>query len=198
MNIQLDRQHIVDVLQSFAQKKKLYSSSPAIPHSGDSFFQQPLQVDQLDNCLKLNNLINRNDVFHFPYKKVPRIIPKVTLFNGVVYSNLYRESLIDINTTDNTKVLLGYVNKDNEFTDMRVQGGGLKPNYINQEFATNMFIGSYFDVGRFDGIPTQIQTTVIVELPQSILGSFTKLEIETAVYKYIAAGVYPIIRFYEG
>ena len=89
-----------------------------------------------------------------------------------------------------------------QLTDTRSRGGGLLrtigQNIINEIMPE---ANSYWDIGYWDGDPYPENGVVIIKLPRFILkshgGKLTKEEVEAAVEKHLAFGVFYIIEYIE-
>jgi hypothetical protein len=84
--------------------------------------------------------------------------------------------------------------EDDLLTDMRVQGGGVKNKFIAEQNGLNMWLGSYTDAGRYDGVPTGLGQIVVIEIPSALQAQKDRI-FETAK-KYLPSGIYPVIKFY--
>lgn len=78
------------------------------------------------------------------------------------------------------------------YTDVRVRGGGLAPQYQNIPQAT-----SFFDLGYWDGKPYPIGGALVVYLPLSILDTLSRSEIQGKVQATIPAGALAVIRYFD-
>jgi hypothetical protein len=86
-------------------------------------------------------------------------------------------------------------------SDIRIKGGGIRPNRIKEALNLQDEIQWFWDEGYWDGQSYPGMGAVIVEVPRSLLeevgGSFTRQQIQDAVEKHMAAGSHPIIRYYD-
>lgn len=89
-------------------------------------------------------------------------------------------------------------NNDLSITDTRTYGGGLKEDSIG-EFTEKKFNQSqyFLDIAKKDGIPYPGAGAIVIELPPELKETLTINEIKSRAFKYLAAGVYPIVRFKE-
>lgn len=89
-------------------------------------------------------------------------------------------------------------NNDLSITDTRTYGGGLKEDSIG-EFAQKKYNQSqyFLDISKKDGIPYPGAGAVVIELPPELKETLTINEIKTRAFKYLAAGVYPVVQFKE-
>ena len=78
------------------------------------------------------------------------------------------------------------------FTDIRVRGGGLAPQYQGIPQAT-----SFFDLGYWDGKPYPIGGALVVYLPLSILDTLSRSEVQGKVQATIPAGALAVLRFID-
>lgn len=83
-------------------------------------------------------------------------------------------------------------------TDTRSFGGGLRDDEVGQ-IAERKFKESqyFFDITRKEGIPYPGAASVVVDIPKYLKEVLSIAEIRDKIYKNIAAGVYPIIRFQD-
>lgn len=84
--------------------------------------------------------------------------------------------------------------------DTRVRGGGISPDQLAEARQVYTDINWMFDIGHYDGYPFPGSTSVLIDLPASLLkingGDFTREEIQSIAKHHLALGVYPVIRFY--
>jgi len=78
------------------------------------------------------------------------------------------------------------------FTDIRIRGGGLAPQYQGIPQAT-----SFFDLGYWDGKPYPIGGALVVYLPLSILDTLSRSEVRGKVQATIPAGALAVLRFID-
>ena len=78
----------------------------------------------------------------------------------------------------------------NELTleDTRTRGGGIREEYEAEEKVL-------WDIATWDGEPYPINGVVVIELPRSVLNTFTKKEVLEKINKHIGFGVFPVIRY---
>ena len=81
---------------------------------------------------------------------------------------------------------------DFTYTDVRVHGGGLWPQYQNIPPAVN-----FWDIGYWDGKPYPIAGAVAIYLPYSILNVLGRGDIEGRVKAALPMGAIPIIRYID-
>lgn len=79
------------------------------------------------------------------------------------------------------------------YTDARVRGGGLAPQYQTIPQAT-----SFFDLGYWDGKPYPIGGALAVYLPLSILDSLSRSDVQGKVESIIPMGAIAVIRYFDG
>lgn len=111
-------------------------------------------------------------------------------------------------STDNTNeplAILGAVNiraynniEDNNITDTRSYGGGLRDDELGQATQKKFKESQYFfDIGHKEGIPYPGSASIVVELPSDLKEVMSLSDIRDKAHKHIAAGVYPIYKFPE-
>ena len=72
--------------------------------------------------------------------------------------------------------------------DTRTRGGGIREEYEAEEKVL-------WDIANWDGEPYPINGVVVIELPRSVLNTFTKKEVLEKINKHIGFGVFPVIRY---
>lgn len=112
-------------------------------------------------------------------------------------------------TTLGRALLLGTVQlretvqvKDVTVLDTRTRGGGLKETITGQAAkARDPLAASYWDMGTWDGMAYYRNGVIVIQLPRTLLqsegGQFSEKDIEDAVKRYIAYGVYFIIEYVD-
>jgi hypothetical protein len=78
------------------------------------------------------------------------------------------------------------------YTDVRVRGGGLAPQYQNLPQAS-----SFFDIGYWDGKPYPIGGALVVYLPLSILDTLSRSEVQGKVQATIPMGSLAVVRYFD-
>lgn len=85
--------------------------------------------------------------------------------------------------------------------DIRVRGGGIADTKVNLALGAQSQATWYWDLGSWDGRSYPGMGALLVELPRSILqergGAFTPKQVQDIVYKHMADGYYPLIRYYD-
>jgi len=81
---------------------------------------------------------------------------------------------------------------DFTFTDARVRGGGLSPQYQSIPQAVN-----FWDIGYWDGRPYPIAGAVAVYLPYTLLNSLSRSDIEGRINAAMPMGALSIVRFID-
>ena len=82
--------------------------------------------------------------------------------------------------------------------DTRPYGGGLNENELGMAHEKKFNSAEYFtDIGRLEGIPYGGSASILLELPPELKEIMPVEEIQRRAKKFLAAGVYPIIRFDE-
>jgi len=84
--------------------------------------------------------------------------------------------------------------------DTRIRGGGIREDREAELIKRFPEIAWFWDIGSLDGPPFPAAATFIVKLPFKILeefgGIFTKEQVRDIVSRHVAAGEYPVIRYY--
>ena len=92
-----------------------------------------------------------------------------------------------------------YDRKTMSVLDTRSYGGGLNENELGIAHEQKFNSSEYFtDIGRLEGIPYGGSASVLLELPPELKETMSVEEIQRRAKKFLAAGVYPVIRFDEG
>jgi hypothetical protein len=90
---------------------------------------------------------------------------------------------------------------DVQDTDIRLRGGGIKEQFVNDALDLQDEVQWYWDIGYWDGKPYPGMAAIIVEIPRQVLqevgGAFTREQVESAVREHMAEGSYPVIRYYD-
>jgi hypothetical protein len=82
--------------------------------------------------------------------------------------------------------------------DTRSYGGGLHENELGVSYEERFETSEYFtDIGRLEGIPYGGSASILMELPPELKEVMTVEELRTKVKRFVAAGVYPVIKFDE-
>lgn len=88
-----------------------------------------------------------------------------------------------------------------EKLDIRIRGGGLRQNEVEEALEIQDEVQWYWDVGYWDGQPYPGMGAIIVEIPRGVLeesgGKFTRPQVEDIVRTHMAEGCHPIIRYYD-
>lgn len=113
-------------------------------------------------------------------------IQSVTLFRALLLGTV---QLREHATVKNTTVL-----------DTRVRGGGLKTSISNEvAFRKDPLTQSYWDMGQWEGTAYYKNGVVVIEVPRYLLqsegGRFSEKDIEDAIRKHIAFGIFFIIEY---
>ena len=80
--------------------------------------------------------------------------------------------------------------------DIREDGGGVFPELYNEAKALNPEVQWYYDFLKYDGQPTPGNAVAVIKVPQQLLRTFTKEQIEEIVDNNIPYGVQPLIKHY--
>ena len=80
--------------------------------------------------------------------------------------------------------------------DVREDGGGIFPELYDEAKALNPEVQWYYDYLRYNGQPTPGNSVVVVKVPEKLLRTFTKEQIEEIVDNNIPYGVKPLIKYY--
>jgi hypothetical protein len=80
--------------------------------------------------------------------------------------------------------------------DIRVQGGGIREDLIEESINTNPEVEWYWDISQWDGKSFPGMASVFIEVPVDLLeslgGTFTPDRIHDITKRHIALGVYPV------
>jgi hypothetical protein len=91
--------------------------------------------------------------------------------------------------------------RDIEMLDIRIRGGGLRKDEVQNALEIQDEVQWYWDVGYWDGQPYPGMGAIIVEIPRGVLeesgGAFTRPQVEDIVRTHMAEGCHPIIRYYD-
>lgn len=194
INIKTHLDRINGLIKSFKGGKIAQNS--ILPNSDSDFFQQSNVTALAANVTLVNTLLFENDTYATFQGDVKHNYARTINAFVTVYTNRHHEVLSDPEGTTAGEILLGMVN-NGTLIDMRVSGGGLKRKYVEEQSNINPWIGSFADIGRYDGLPTGIGTISVVELPTSILSTYSEQDILKIVRKYMAAGIEPVIKFFD-
>jgi hypothetical protein len=84
--------------------------------------------------------------------------------------------------------------------DVRVPGGGVRPGLCDSLIKNYPQIASCFDHARWNGHPYPGAVAIYIEIPYTVLstygGHLSHAKVAELIRPYIAAGTYPVIRFY--
>lgn len=195
MNIKTHTERIQNIIRRFKQQRNKIKPEDILPYSTDDFWTEP-EVQALDstvtNAQKSLSILPANSLFS---GKIPSHQTKNITANIRVYPNRHQEKLIEVQSTDGNKVLLGMI-ENSRLIDMRVPGGAIKRKYIDEQAGLNNWLQSYTDVGRYDGSPVGLGQVIIVDIPDTALNSHKPDKITESVKKYVAAGLFPIVKTY--
>lgn len=85
--------------------------------------------------------------------------------------------------------------------DIRLRGGGIKEQRLDEALELQDEVQWYWDVGYWDGQPYPGMGANIVEIPRKVLqevgGQFTRGQVREVVQQHMAEGSYPVIRYYD-
>ena len=174
-----------------------------------TYYENSYQYKYLD----LNGHFSRNPyvldkyvVFYLlPYKASNGYERLRTVFHSIGSSIEDAVYKIDTENALEPIAILGAINIRPYFnnssvsvTDTRSFGGGLRDDEVGQ-IAERKFKESqyFFDITRKEGIPYPGAASVVVDIPKYLKEVLSIAEIRDKIYKNIAAGVYPIIRFQD-
>jgi len=101
----------------------------------------------------------------------------------------------------NTFVVQTLSPRDIDTFDIRIRGGGIKENKVEESLKLQDEAQWYWDVGYWDGQPYPGMGAMVVEIPRSVLkevgGAFERPQVEEIVKRHMASGSYPVIRYYD-
>lgn len=87
---------------------------------------------------------------------------------------------------------------DVELIDARRRGGGVKNELLPQAHSIEIQSRHYFDLGYWEGEPWQSHGSAVVFLPEETREKgLSEVEIQEAVDRHKAAGVLPVIRYWD-
>ncbi len=177
------------------------------------FSQNPSLIDKfvIFYLLPLEGTIsvrNNRTVFHVVADNITDGIDSIAMDNpDVPIAVIGAYSIQQILSSDRVTIL-----------DSRVLGGGLVSknglkspvHFIDDVFTVNPEIEarkdieevyegteSFFDIGHYDGTPYPGAAAIVIGVPESLRTDYTDNFITNKVTKFTAAGVYPIIDFYN-
>lgn len=142
---------------------------------------------------KLNTFLNTGVLFNKYGSGSPSIEPESHTLHIAVYPDVKFQKIISNQEVINNTIPVGILDKDGNFIDARIFGGGASIDYINEYAKTDLFIHSRTDVGYYDGLANYTGTAILVEIPEETLNRFGVSAIESIVKKYAASGVVPVI-----
>jgi hypothetical protein len=86
-------------------------------------------------------------------------------------------------------------------TDIRIRGGGVRDENINDSLKLQDQVQWYWDVGYWDGQPYPGMGAMLIELPRNILkevgGDFSREQVQDITERHIGHGTYPLIKYYD-
>lgn len=185
-----------------------YGNSDVL-HKDDALPGQPSWEYVDDNYVAYKIQINNpqklsNDYYAIDYSYLSH---KYQFINGNFQQNVLFHEFFEI-SEPNTILLARIQVRPNStyeninIIDSRTRGGGILESIgrnIMKEVCPEAI--SYWDIGYWDGEPYQENAVLIVKLPRHILkefgGRLTKEEVEQAVKKHMALGVFYIIEYEE-
>jgi hypothetical protein len=115
----------------------------------------------------------------------------------IAYNNKHFCRLISENSTSNAVLPVFYIDDMLNVIDARKQGGGVNEQYIQENLANDIDLQSFSNIGYYRGLPTELGTIVLIELPELLLDTYSMKQLQSIIKQYIASGITPIIRFYD-
>ena len=193
INIKTHLDRINILIKSFKGGKIAQNS--ILPNSDSAFFQQSNVTALAANVTLVNDLIFANPIYSTFQGDTKHNYSRTLNAYVSVHPNRSHEVLADPEETAAGEILLGMIN-NTQLIDMRVSGGGLKKKYVEEQSDINPWIGSFADIGRYDGTPTGIGVITVIELPVSMLDTYSEQDILKIVRKYTALGIEPVLKFF--
>ena len=164
-------------------------------------FYNYYEPDVVYTALDINPFTNpavKNTIIQF-YVKFNGTVPSQNIFHQIFDSAGILVSTNDPTPATGTnnifaELVVGSTASSTQFTytDVRVRGGGLAPQYQGIPQAT-----SFFDLGYWDGKPYPIGGALAVYLPLSILDTLSRSEVQGKVQQNIPAGSLAVIRYID-
>jgi hypothetical protein len=158
------------------------------------------------NTIKINNPQHyADDYYAIDYSYTSN---RYRFINGTYQKDVIFHTFEELTNEPNTLLLAKIQVRPNsakdgiKLVDTRSRGGGLRET-IGKALMKELMpeSSSYWDIGFWDGSPYPENGVIVVRLPRYILkefgGRLTKEEVEAAVEKHIAFGVFYIIEFLE-
>lgn len=151
-------------------------------------------------------ILDKYVVFYaLPYKSSSGLNRTRTIYHTIgssIDDAIYK---IETNNSLEPIAILGAVNirqnssiSDITITDTRSYGGGLNTDSFGEATAKRFKESQYFfDIGKKEGIPYPGSAAIVVDLPASLRETMTVSEVRERTQKWVAAGVYPVIRFQD-
>lgn len=136
---------------------------------------------------------NGADPFHYIYHQV---IDPVT---GPISSSLGSWATNDPSPSTGTNVVFSNVAvgvgigiQNFTFTDIRVRGGGMSPDFQDIPQATN-----FWDLGYWDGKPYPIGGTMAVYVPASVLNTISSADVKGKIQNSMPMGTLAVVHYYN-
>lgn len=196
-------------LRIFTPRVYLRYADTDVPHVDDALAGETsweiVNEGYLYQTIQINNpqhMIDDHYAIDYSYTS-----DRYRFINGTFQKAVLFHTFEEIN--ESNTILLGKIQvrpnsaRDGiQLTDTRTRGGGLLTSIgesIMNEIAPEST--SYWDIGYWDGSPYPENGVILVKLPRHVLkeygGKLTKEEVEAAVEKHLAYGVFYIVEYLE-
>jgi len=184
---------ISTTLKSFAGTSSVISD--AIPASYDLFLQTEKMHNAKIHCSNVLRIL-----FSLPSGTLPKSKSKnneklISQSKVNVYDNMRTAAIVCRKKVEAGDIVLGIV-LNGKFIDLR-QNAGVLQSFIESKRIASPEQATYSPISYWNGTPMALGTTIVIELPERILSTLEKVDIQNTVSKYIAAGIYPLLRIYK-
>lgn len=188
----MDITKLIASYKNYAHKAGLHKEFPDSSNYVSDDIVTRFIIDE--SMLKLSSLVN-----------VPKDEMPVTentgsksvsgTFKAAIYSGKHygSASIDEIVASDSLQIA---VKTSNGIFDARILGGGLNINYIKSAIGSDYKIYSLTDIGRYDGHPIPLHSSLVVEIPVDIYHILGYESVMGIINKYAAAGLNIVIKKY--